>query len=134
MSDNILVEYVARCLHENNGKAGFVWEFTTDEDRTLHRQKAQIAVDAVISFKNEQQKHSYKTPETPWEPCHELCGYEKRINPEGHRETRYLGTLKDKAIALNCKHWKDGQCSVCGVAQQFEEVAATFHCAYFTQR
>lgn len=43
-------------------------------------------------------------------------------------------STKGSDIAQNCKHWKDGRCSVCGVAHQFEEVAASFHCAYFTQR
>lgn len=37
-------------------------------------------------------------------------------------------------VALNCKHWKDGRCEVCGVQWQSHEVTSDFKCPHFVRR
>lgn len=36
--------------------------------------------------------------------------------------------------AMNCAHWQDGECQVCGVPWQSFEVHAEFSCPNFVER
>lgn len=42
--------------------------------------------------------------------------------------------MKAESIARNCANWHDGECEICGVPWQYQQVGGDYRCPHFKPR